>query len=109
MRPRARACLLFILRACLCDGCIAQPVPLSAQGRLVTWQNMTVPTGGRLNTLAINPSNPSVLLAASDAGLYLSRDGGDSWVESNRGLPPEREILTLGISASNPNLYFAGG
>ncbi len=90
-------------------GLLHSSPPLAAQGRALTWQVMPVPTGGRINALTINPSNPSVLVAGTDFGIYLSNDGGESWVESNRGLPLEREILSLGISPNNPNLYYAGG
>ncbi len=89
-------------------GLFLHPLNSTAQARPVSWQGMPMPTGGRVTTLAINLINPSVLLAGTDAGIFLSRDGGDSWIESNRGLPPEREILSVSISPISSTLFFAG-
>lgn len=102
---------VLVLCSCLWlfVGAFCLPSPLAAQGRPLVWQRMVMPTGGRVNTLAINPANPSLLLAGTDTGVYLSRDGGERWTESVRGLPPQREILTLSINPGNPNLILAGG
>src|SRR5436309_880613 len=37
------------------------------------------PDGGRVNALAIDPSNLSHLLAGTDNGLFVSADGAASW------------------------------
>src|SRR6267143_565379 len=36
----------------------------------------------RVNRLAISPTNPQILLAATDSGIFRSTDGGDNWSQS---------------------------
>ncbi len=58
-----------------------------------------------LNSLAISPSNPSVLYKSNGAApVYVTTDGGATW--SPTGIPPA-PLGTLAVSATNPSLVYA--
>jgi len=40
-----------------------------------------------VNALAIDPSSPTKLYAGTDIGIWVSTDGGGSWIPYNTGLP----------------------
>lgn len=40
-----------------------------------------------VNALVIDPSSPTKLYAGTDIGIYVSTDGGGSWIPYNTGLP----------------------
>ncbi len=51
-----------------------------------TWQNIEDGTEFDSHSVAIMPDNPSVVISTSGTGGYRSSDGGDHFVESNKGL-----------------------
>lgn len=63
--------------------------------------------------IAEHPSNPKIILLASQGGIYRSTDGGDSWTEIRNGLPKvERYSFSVQISKivfhpSLPDCVFA--
>lgn len=66
-----------------------------------------------VGSLFMHPDNPDILLAGtgnnqymSGAGVYLSRDGGNSWELT---LPAEGAITSVEITTSDPNIAFAAG
>lgn len=60
------------------------------------------------HALRIDPSDPRRLLGGNDGGVFLSTDGGDSWVSRSAGM--ETAMFYQGVSV-NPVLhsYLAGG
>jgi len=40
-----------------------------------------------VNAVQLDPGNPSVVLAATDAGVFRSDDAGDTWAPAGEGLP----------------------
>jgi hypothetical protein len=48
------------------------------------WRDIS-PDGGRVSHVAIDPSNPSIVYAASCAGLFKSVDLGASWSSTAYG------------------------
>ncbi|MBI1802173.1 MAG: hypothetical protein HYR71_11165, partial [Chloroflexi bacterium] len=104
--PRIR--LFWLALVCLGAGLILYPSASVAESRAFRWQSLSMPSGGRVAALAMAPDDPNTLLAATDAGVYLSRDGGARWSENSRGLPTP-DILTVAISPANPSYYYAGG
>jgi photosystem II stability/assembly factor-like uncharacterized protein len=44
------------------------------------------PDGGAAFSLAVDPDDPSIVYAGSDAGIYKSTDDGDTWELASRGL-----------------------
>ena len=64
--------------------------------------------GGRVRSLAFDPSNPSRLLAGTaSGGLWVSPDGGASWSANNDFLP-NLSISTVAFDPSNPSIVYAG-
>ncbi|NEA30679.1 hypothetical protein [Streptomyces sp. SID13031] len=64
-----------------------------------------VPLG--VHALELDPADPAVLFAATDAGVFRSTDSGDSWAPINEGLPnaqvvdlvshPEQRVLRAAL------------
>lgn len=54
--------------------------------------------GGRLNDVAVSPSNPEEVAVAGEHGVWRSVDGGDSWLGLNDGLAnlPAARLLSAG-------------
>ena len=57
--------------------------------------------------VAVDPSNPQTLYAADyQSGVYLSPDGGSSWVPINEGLST-RAVTALALSVNGRIIYAA--
>jgi photosystem II stability/assembly factor-like uncharacterized protein len=62
----------------------------------------------QITDLAVHPSDPQVVYAASPAnGVYKTIDGGASW-RFLQGLPPQVRPLSVAVHPSRPNLVFVG-
>jgi len=66
-----------------------------------------------IRSLSINPKNPSTLYAGAGdgTGIFVSRDGGELWTESNKGIQLECPSYlkpsggtVIGVSLSSPDL-----
>jgi photosystem II stability/assembly factor-like uncharacterized protein len=70
-----------------------------------TWREFDYP-GRYVATLAISPSDPGIILAGTDAGLFLSDDGAASWtlLDQYKGIA----IMALAFD-SDGNLYASTG
>jgi photosystem II stability/assembly factor-like uncharacterized protein len=66
------------------------------------------PWGGPVSALAIDPKNSSNLYANAFTGFYKSKDGGDSWTESNAGLEEDNGIHVLAIDPGTTSTIYAG-
>lgn len=63
---------------------------------------------GVVLSVAVDPSNPSVIYtAAHGGGVFQSRDGGESWVVINNGLP-NRQVFSLLIHPKKPGTLYVG-
>ena len=60
----------------------------------------------RILSLALNPSNPSVLFAAVDGSVARSDDGGETWVDSGNGLTAA-SVAAFAFGAPGGNLLYA--
>jgi photosystem II stability/assembly factor-like uncharacterized protein len=72
------------------------------------WQSLSqglpdVPT----NTIVIDPIYPQHVYVGNDLGVYLSRDGGDTWEIFCAGLPDITLVMHLSISPANRKLRVA--
>jgi hypothetical protein len=76
----------------------AAQVGFSATGRL------TGLGSGKIWSVAIEPSLPSTILAGTDAGVYVSRDTGATWIRTLGGI----RVWTVGFDARTPSNAFAG-
>ncbi len=66
------------------------------------------PTSGRVNSIAISPSNPQiVLIAAGTGGIWRSSDGGATFmpVSDNQ---IDLAVGSIAFSDSNPSVVYAG-
>lgn len=60
------------------------------------------PWGGTIQALAVDPFTPTTVYAAAEWGiLYKSTDGGLTWAEKTRGLPPAERFL-YGLILTDP-------
>ncbi|GEM_PF-350971 len=76
----------------------------------VTWAytNDANMAGQNVNAIAVNPTNESIVYAGTVfSGLFISGDGGQSWMASNRGLP-SLDVRALAIDPTNPSTIYAG-
>jgi len=66
--------------------------------------------GGNAHSLAIDPENgDNLYLATAKNGVMVSRDSGETWHESNSGLPIARgEVCLMSMAPSDPNVLWTG-
>jgi|HubBroStandDraft_3_1064219.scaffolds.fasta_scaffold22635_1 hypothetical protein len=64
------------------------------------------PNGGAVNTVVVDPSNPRVLYAGAQGGVFKSLDGGASWRLSSRGLTIQ-PIHALALEPRRPGTVYA--
>jgi len=67
-----------------------KPYLLRSADRGRTWSAIAadLPARGSVWTLAEDPADRDLLLAGTEFGLFVSRDGGKKWVQLKGGLPP---------------------
>jgi len=70
-----------------------------------TWAQMSV--GFAITALAINPTNSSVLYAATNIGVFKSTNAGSSWTPINTGLPTVL-VRALAMDLQSPETLYAG-
>lgn len=59
-----------------------------------------------VHALALDPADPRVVFAATDAGVFRSRDAGDTWAPFNEGLPHCR-VIDLAVVPATRSLRAA--
>ncbi len=82
----------------------------AAGGLLGNWSNLG-PTnqGGRTRQLLIDPTNPSIMYAASvGGGVWKSTNGGGSWNQLTDLVLPNIAVSSLAMDPSNPQVLYAG-
>ena len=72
-------------------------VAIAAEG---AWENHG-PEAGSIEGLAVDPSNPNVVYAATQGGVYKSTDKGGTWIQKNNGLILSRFIKSIAIANSS--------
>jgi len=105
--------MLFVVF--ICGQSLAQTTPA------LLWGKISGPWAGQFDgsfgTIAVNPSNPNIILIGSSVfagpGVFKSTDGGVSWTAKNTGiqllgLPAQNlpAITKIVISPSNPNVVY---
>ena len=74
----------------------------AASAGVATWTPYG-PGGGMVASLAADPVKPGLVYAACErAGLYRSRDGGESWVSVDTGL---EEVAAVAVDPSDGTVY----
>ncbi|MFQ5854401.1 MAG: WD40/YVTN/BNR-like repeat-containing protein, partial [Anaerolineae bacterium] len=64
-------------------------------------------TNLEIHDIAIDPSDPDVLYAATGEGVFRSTDGGGRWQAASQGLLAS-EVTSLAIHPSSPAVIYAG-
>lgn len=85
--------------------CVAAIYKSSDSGESWTQINSGVETR-YFNSLAIDPSKPETLYAATDLGIFKTDNGGTSWTLANF---PTLQILDLKVPPSDPATVYAAG
>ena len=78
----------------------------SARAQVDTWVPLG-PAGAQVYALAVDPSSPMTIYAATSAGIFRSMEGGGNWETANTGL----DILdarSLAVDPANPVTIYAG-
>lgn len=91
--------ILLVLGAALALLALTAAAPAAADPPVPdtsAWQALPPPPGGSVTALAASPHFPAdrSLLAGTDYGVYLSSDGGGSWVTLSVAIAPKRLILS---------------
>lgn len=94
-------------RGCCMFGKASQGVLKSVNGG-ITWS----PTGLNFNeqdgylgfNIKIHPTNPSILLVSTNAGIYRSDNGANTWALTLNGL-----IYDIEFKPGNPSIVYASG
>src|SRR5262245_23484446 len=63
------------------------------------------PFGGSIQSMAIDPQNPSTLYTGTSSGIFKSTDGGTSW----NSISDVIAAWTLAIDPGTPSTLYAGG
>jgi hypothetical protein len=64
--------------------------------------------GGFQNTIAVNPTDPNIVVSGGDvAGVHLSRDGGVTWTSQNTGMPDQQHLKVASLAWSDATTVFA--
>lgn len=69
------------------------------------------PSGGTLLSIAVAPSNGNVIYTGASSGeLFMTTDGGASWMQLNAqpSTLPERSILAISVHSTNPYEILVG-
>ncbi len=73
-----------------------------------TWNStgltFAVTSNNLIRRLIIHPTNPQILLAATNSGIYRTTNGGTSWTNVNTA-----NCYDLEFQPGNPNIVYAGG
>jgi photosystem II stability/assembly factor-like uncharacterized protein len=59
-----------------------------------------------VKTIAVHPTEPATLYAATEAGIFKSTSGGETWSPTNAGLT-STSILALAIDPDSPSKIYA--
>jgi len=68
-------------------------------------RNTGIDPEAMIYSLAVLPSDPDVLYAATSFGVYLSTDAGENWMPRSTGLPHGRS-MALALHPDDPDILF---
>jgi uncharacterized protein (TIGR03437 family) len=71
------------------------------------WSPLENPPFTGVLAMAVKPSNPQVVYAGTDLGLFVSTDGGVTWSASGAGIAAGA-VSTVAIDPANPQIMYAG-
>jgi photosystem II stability/assembly factor-like uncharacterized protein len=85
--------------------------PMPADAGINEWTGIG-PEGAEVYALAIDPSNPNILYAGTNYGVFKSSNAGTSWTDANtvfRSPNGWLYVSALAIDPLNPNIVYAVG
>ena len=73
-----------------------------------SWEQLTngLPPSAQVRLIAIHPTDPGVVYAGTQRGVYRSRDGGDNWQRMD--LPEGRIVWSLQFHPGDPQVMYLG-
>jgi len=114
-RARNAKRLVFVVVLCsLFMGATRVQRPPTKPGlhRLVNAENSEAaswasggPYGGYINSLAMSQTNPDILYAGTDYGVYKTTDGAATWTKTGF---PQTKVLIVQVHFNNPDIVYAG-
>ena len=91
---------------------LAAGLTTAAAGQNTDWTPAAGLATGRVSVLRTNDVKPSVLWAAGSAGVFISTDGGRSWVLKTASLPDPAHVgvknRAMDVDRRNPDVAYAG-
>ncbi|HYJ59921.1 MAG TPA: hypothetical protein VE032_00475 [Actinomycetota bacterium] len=100
--------LSLVLVLAPCTVRTPRPAPEDAV-RTLSFVPSGLAGGGFVNVVAVDPTDPAVLLAGGDlSGFHRSTDGGATWRTSNTGLtsPEQLSVAAIAFSPATPGLVY---
>ncbi len=76
-------------------------------GKTWTAEGVGLPPADNSEAFSVDPANPSVIVAATDVGLYRSTDGGATWAQVGPAGSYVGEVPMLSRSYANPEVLYA--
>ncbi len=65
------------------------------------------PFGGDILSLGVNPRMKSVVYAGTSFGLFISRDGGETWQSINQAMPNPSAVTAIAVNPKAPQTVYA--
>ena len=79
----------------------------STAARTDAWVQTNGPSGGVINTIEMDLTNPKVIYSGGVGGVFKSVDAGETWVHQN-GFPTDSGyVYDLFINPESPNILYA--
>jgi photosystem II stability/assembly factor-like uncharacterized protein len=73
-----------------------------------TWSKTdATPSGIPISTITSDPTRPNYIYVGTTQSIYMSRDGGRSWVRAGRGNLSLGNFTTILVNPNNPDELFA--
>lgn len=79
----------------------------TAEAGSVRWRPLG-PWSETVNALVLDPRNPKTIYAGTDAGVFKSTDGAETWKRASAGME-KVSVLCLAIDPKTPATLYAGG
>jgi len=89
----------------VCVLALALAMPCASLAGSNRWTSIG-PDGGQVRSLAVHPTDPTVVFAGTVGGVYRSTDSGQTWESRSRGLG-KLTVWAIVIDPANPEIMVA--
>ncbi len=97
-----------VIQVVFLTGFIIFATQEASQAAVGQWSQIG-PSGGTVYSIAIDPSNTSIIYAGTRGGVYKSTNGGHTWSNVSRGINSPSGIFGIAIDPNNTNVLYATG